>query len=108
VAAGRLTLAQLAALLSVNPARLWGLWPRKGALLPGADADVVVYDPRAETVIRAAGLHHVAGYTPYEGLRVQGWVRATISRGKVVYQNGRFTGCKGWGRFVKRSLQIGR
>ena len=102
VAEGRLTLPQMVALLSTNPARLWGLWPRKGSLLPGAEADVVVYDPEPEGVIRAADLHHLAGYTPYEGLRVQGRVRTTISRGQVIYHEGRFTGRRGRGRFVGR------
>jgi len=101
-ARGRLTLPQLVALLSVNPARLWGLWPRKGALLPGSDADIVIYDPRPEGVIVAENLHHLAGYTPYEGLRVQGQVKATISRGRIVYREGRFTGRRGRGRFVAR------
>ena len=103
VAEGRLTLPQMTALLSTNPARLWGLWPRKGSLLPGADADVVIYDPEPEGVIRAADLHHLAGYTPYEGLRVQGRVRTTIARGQVIYHEGRFTGRRGRGRFVGRS-----
>ncbi len=104
VVEGRLTLPQLVGLLSANPARVWGLWPRKGALLPGSDADVVVYDPQPEGVIRAEDLHYLAGYTPYEGLRVQGRVRATISRGQVIYREGRFAGCKGRGRFVARRI----
>ncbi|HIE39474.1 MAG TPA: dihydropyrimidinase [Anaerolineae bacterium] len=102
VAEGRLTWPQLAELLSVNPARIWGLWPRKGALLPGSDADIVVYDPEPGGGVRAEGLHHLAGYTPYEGLPVQGRVRTTISRGQVVYREGRFTGRRGRGRFVPR------
>ena len=102
VAEGRLMLPQLVGLLSANPARLWGLWPRKGALLPGFDADIVVYDPQPEGVIRAENLHHLAGYTPYEGLRVRGRVKATIARGQIVYQEGRFRGRKGRGRFVAR------
>jgi len=102
VAEGRLTWPQLVELLAANPARAWGLWPRKGALLPGAEADVVVYDPQPEGTISADGLHHLAGYTPYEGLRVQGRVRVTISRGRVVYREGRFTGRRGQGRFVAR------
>ncbi len=100
---GRLTLSQLVELLSTNPSRIWGLWPRKGALLPGSDADVVVYDPGPETTISAESLHHLAGYTPYEGLRVQGRVKATISRGQIIYREGRFNGRKGRGRFVARS-----
>jgi dihydropyrimidinase len=99
---GRLALSHLAALLSANPARVWGLWPRKGALLPGSDADIVIYDPAPEGVIRAADLHHLAGYTPYEGLRVRGRVKATISRGHVIYRDGRFLGRKGRGEFVGR------
>jgi dihydropyrimidinase len=103
VAEGRLTLPQLVALLSTNPARIWGLWPRKGALLPGSDADVVVYDPEPEGTFSAETLHHLAGYTPYEGLRVQGRVKATISRGQIVCREGEFVGQKGRGRFVMRT-----
>jgi len=102
VAEGQLTLSQLVELLSANPARIWGLWPRKGALLPGSDADIVVYDPEPEGAITADDLHHQAGYTPYEGLWVQGQVRATISRGRIVYRKGRFVGRKGQGQFIKR------
>jgi dihydropyrimidinase len=100
---GRLTWPQLVDLLSVSPARLWGLWPRKGALQPGADADLVIYDPQPEGMIRADQLHHLAGYTPYEGMDVQGRVRATVSRGRVIYREGRFMGREGHGQFVPRS-----
>jgi dihydropyrimidinase len=103
VGEGHLTLPHLVRLLSANPARVWGLWPRKGALLPGSDADVVIYDPGPEGTIAADGLHHLAGYTPYEGLRVQGRVRATISRGQVIYREGQFTGRGGHGKFLERS-----
>jgi dihydropyrimidinase len=102
VAEGRLTPSELAELVSANPARLWGLWPQKGALLPGSDADVVIYDQEPENRITADTLHTLAGYTPYEGMRIQGNVRATISRGHVVWRDGRFTGRKGQGRFVPR------
>jgi dihydropyrimidinase len=102
VVEGRLTLPQLVALLSTNPARVWGLWPRKGTLLPGSDADIVVYDAGPEGTVSADDLHYLAGYTPYEGLRVQGRVRTTISRGQIIYREGRFTGRKGRGRFVAR------
>jgi dihydropyrimidinase len=102
VAEGRLTLSQLVALLSANPARVWGLWPRKGTLLPGSDADVVIYDPEPEATITADTLHYLAGYTPYEGLRARGQVKATIARGQIIYREGRFTGRKGRGRFVAR------
>lgn len=103
VHAGRLSLIQLSDLLSSNPARVWGMWPRKGALLPGSDADLVVYDPEPESILTAERLHHVAGYTPYEGIPVQGRVRATISRGQVIIQDGQFRGRPGRGRFVERA-----
>jgi dihydropyrimidinase len=102
VTKGHVTLSQLVELLSANPARLWGLWPRKGALLPGSDADIVIYDPEPEGTIRVENLHCLAGYTPYEGLRVQGRVKATISRGRIIYREGQFTGQKGWGQFLER------
>ncbi|HEY73375.1 MAG: dihydropyrimidinase [Anaerolineaceae bacterium 4572_32.2] len=102
VVKGELTLPRLAMLLSTNPARLWGLWPRKGALLPGAEADIVVYDPAPESVVNIENPHHLAGYTPYEGMKVQGRVEATISRGQIIYREGQFTGQKGRGRFVER------
>jgi dihydropyrimidinase len=103
VARGRLSLEQLVALLSTNPARVWGLWPRKGALLPGFDADLVVYDPQPESTIDAQVLGHMARYSPYEGMPVQGQVRMTISRGRIVYRDGQSLGRKGQGKFVKRS-----
>ena len=104
VAQGGLTLSQMVTLLSANPARIWGMWPRKGGLIPGADADVVIYDPQPKGTIAAPALHQRAGYTPYEGWRVHGQVKATIARGKVIYQEGTFTGQKGRGRFVRRPV----
>ncbi|MCS7178441.1 MAG: dihydropyrimidinase [Anaerolineae bacterium] len=103
VAAGRLTLSQLVSLLSANPARIWGLWPRKGALLPGADADLVLYDPQPSGILRAMDLHHLAGYSPYEGMQVQGRVHLVFSRGEIIYREGEFVGRRGRGRFLPRT-----
>ena len=99
---GRVTLSQLVELLSANPARLWGLWPRKGVLLPGSDADIVIYDPEPESAIRVENLHSLASYTPFEGLSVQGRVKVTIARGRIIYCEGQFTGQKGRGQFLER------
>jgi len=99
---GRLTLPHLAALLSANPAKVWGLWPEKGVLQPGSDADVTVYDPAPRRKIHAEDLHHLAGYTPYEEMEVRGEVKTTISRGEIIYRDGRFVGRKGRGRYVTR------
>ena len=108
VAEGRLSLPHMVTMLATNPARLWGLWPRKGALLPGADADVVLYDPRPEGVITAEDLHHLAGYTPYAGMRVQGNVKAVISRGRILFRAGQFVGRPGMGQFIRREAGVSR
>ena len=86
---------------ATTPARVFG-FSRKGRLLPGFDADVVVFDPRAEFTISPATLHETAGWTPYDGLTVRGWPSVTISRGKVIVQNGEWHGEQGRGRFVAR------
>ncbi len=103
VAAGRLTWTRLAALTSANPARIFGL-AAKGRLAAGLDADVVIYDPRPETIIRADRLHNLAGYTPYEDRRVQGAVRDVFVRGRRLVAAGEFMPAPGWGRFVHLDL----
>lgn len=95
------SLTQLVSVLCANPAKLFGLYPQKGILQPGSDADVIIYDPAPEVTISIKDLHYVGGYTPYEGMKVQGKVRTTISRGMVVVDEGRFVGKVGRGQFVK-------
>ena len=97
---GPLTWKDLVRLMSTMPARCFGLYPRKGALVPGSDADIVLYDPRGTTRIRADALHGVSGYTPYEGMEVEGHVRLTMVRGQVVMEEGELRGPAGWGVFV--------
>lgn len=91
VCAGRLTLVQLAEKLSLNPARLYGLYPRKGHIAPGADADLVLIDPSRETVVRADRLHSKAGYSVFEGKRIRGAFLSTMRRGKFLLKDGSFT-----------------
>jgi dihydropyrimidinase len=91
---------RLVQLLAENPARLFGLYPRKGAILPGSDADVVIYDPAQNTTVRQADLHYVAGYCPFEGMPIQGKVRTVLSRGAVIVRDGEFSGAVGRGRFL--------
>lgn len=100
VASGRLSWSQLVQLTSTNPARIFGLYPRKGALQPGSDADLVVFNPKPEGTIKATNLHNIAGYTPYENRAVRGRIRMTMSRGQIVYKGGEFLGQRGAGRFV--------
>ena len=102
VESGKLEMADLVRLLSANPARIFGLWPRKGRLEPGADADIVLFDPAVEGVLKDDELHGAAGFSPYAGLRLKGRVRTTISRGQVVYDRGRVIGDPAWGRFLER------
>ncbi|MEV2276038.1 dihydropyrimidinase [Nocardiopsis sp. NPDC049922] len=86
-----------------TPARMFGLHPRKGTVAPGADADIVVYDPRAEQVISAETHHMNVDYSAYEGRRVTGRARTVLSRGRVVVDDGTYLGEAGHGRYVPRS-----
>jgi dihydropyrimidinase len=95
-------MAGLVRLLAVNPARVFGLWPRKGRIAAGADADLVLFDPAARGTLSASELHSAAGYSPFEGMHLEGRVRTTICRGRVVYDNGTVVGDPGWGRFLER------
>ncbi|HHY32631.1 MAG TPA: dihydropyrimidinase [Firmicutes bacterium] len=95
-----MSLRDMVRMLSYNPARLFGLFPRKGTIAPGSDADIVIFDPGCIRTISGSELHSRSGYTPYEGMRVQGWPRMAMVRGKVVCRNDQFVGAPGWGRFV--------
>ena len=103
VVRGRLTAGQFVALTSSNPARLYGMYPRKGAIAVGSDADLAVWDPDREVVVSHAALHDAMDYTPFEGMRVTGWPSHTISRGELVWDGRSVHGDAGRGRFVARS-----
>jgi allantoinase len=102
VARGIVTIERLAALLGENPARLFGLFGRKGAVEPGFDGDLTIVDLAAETVPRAAHMVGVAGWTPYEGMRLRGRVEATIVRGRIIAQGGRLLADPGAGQWIPR------
>ncbi len=104
VAAGRFDLPRLVALTSTNPARMTGLFPAKGQIAVGADADVVLFDPQARTTLSAASSRMRAGWHPFEGVPVQGAPVMTIARGEVIVENGEFKGRAGAGRFVRRRI----
>ncbi|HYF17492.1 MAG TPA: dihydropyrimidinase [Ramlibacter sp.] len=99
VLAGRITLQKFVELTATNPARTYGLHPRKGTIAVGSDADLVVWDER-EVVIDNARLHHAVDYTPYAGRKLQAWPGLTLSRGEVVWDGQAFTGTAGRGRFL--------
>jgi dihydropyrimidinase len=105
---GRLSLNQFVEVTSTAAARLFGLYPQKGTIAPGADADLVLFDPKDEVTIKADTLHQNCDYTPYEGMKVRGWPRTVLSRGEVIVREGRFVGSEGRGRYLKRERQMQR
>jgi dihydropyrimidinase len=98
----RFSLNRFVQLVSTNPARLHGLYPRKGSLGIGADADVVIFDPKKRFVIRPEKLQTNCDWSPYNGWRLTGYPVMTFSRGRLVAKDGKFVGQTGWGRFVRR------
>ncbi|WP_449413282.1 dihydropyrimidinase [Pandoraea soli] len=98
---GRLSIHQFVELTSYRPARLYGLYPRKGTIAVGADADIVLWDPEMRTTIRNAQLHHAVDYTPYEGREVVGWPVHCFSRGEQLVASGQYLApAAGRGRFL--------
>ena len=102
VAKGRITLTQLVRLACTGPSRLYGLYPRKGTLQPGADADVVILDPNGMRTLTHSTLHSAADYTCYEGMELAGSIDLVLSRGEVIVKGNQFLGRKGAGRYLKR------
>jgi dihydropyrimidinase len=102
VARGGLTLEDFVAVTSTNPAKIFGLYPRKGTIAAGSDADIVVWDPGASAVWSAARHHCGSDNTPYEGLKVEGAARHVLVRGQPVIRNGRLAAQAGSGTFLPR------
>jgi dihydropyrimidinase len=96
-------LPQYVDLVSSNAAKIMGLYPRKGALAPGSDADITILDPARRGKIRAADLHE-SDYTPWEGHDIFAWPVTTILRGKVMVQDGQYFGSPTDGRYLKRKI----
>lgn len=103
-ATGRMTLERFVAVFSTNPAKLMGLFPRKGVIAPGSDADLAIWDPEVERTITLGHLHHESDYSPWEGWHVRGWPVTTILRGKVVVRDGELLGEPGDGRWLPRKV----
>ena len=102
VAKQRISLQRMVELVATNPAKIFGLYPRKGAIVVGADADLVVFDPGRKVVIRSAEMHSRADYDPFEGFEVTGWPRETISHGEVIFANRKPDARTGRGQFLAR------
>lgn len=102
----RINIHQFVALTATNPAKLYGLYPRKGSIAIGGDADLVIWDSKREVTISNGILHHNVDYTPYEGFTVKGWPAQTISRGEIVCTDGEVISNKGRGQFLACDLPI--
>ena len=101
VATRKISLAAMCRVLSENPAKLYGMFPRKGVIAPGADADIVVYDPRADHILRAEDMVSRAGYTPYEGFVTRGSIAQVWLRGRLMVEDGQVVGDR-MGQYILR------
>lgn len=99
---GRISLNRFVDITATAPAKIFGLYPRKGTIAVGSDADLVVWDPDREQVLSQKTLHMKVDYTPYEGRRVRGGPAAVLSRGEIVIRDGKLVGKPGRGRFLRR------
>jgi dihydropyrimidinase len=104
---GRISLNRFVELVSTTPAKLFGLYPRKGAIAIGSDADLVLWDPHASHLISAATHHMRVDYSMFEGFRVEGNARTVLSRGDVLVDQGQYFGRPGRGRYLKREARGG-
>ena len=102
VSKGRIPIERFVALTATNPAKLFGLYPRKGTIAVGADADITLWDPAREVTISQSLMHHDCDYTPFEGLDVTGWPVRTILRGRTIFEDGEVTGARDAGVYLER------
>ena len=102
VGKGRLSIHRFVEVISTNPAKLFGLYPQKGTIAVGSDADIIIFDPKKEVTIRHRDMHSRADYELYEGFQVIGWPTMTLSRGEVIVENGKVLGSAGRGKLVRR------
>ena len=106
VLGGRLSLEAFVERTATTPAKLFGLFPRKGVIAVGSDADLVLWDPARETVLTNTMLHHACDYTPYEGRVIRGWPATTLSRGDIVWHEADVRSRSGRGAFVPAGLPL--
>ncbi|MCA8862709.1 MULTISPECIES: dihydropyrimidinase [unclassified Halomonas] len=97
---GRIDINQFVALTSTNVAKMYGLYPRKGTIAIGADADLIIWETGGQKVINNNDLHHNVDYTPYEGIEINAWPLITMSRGRVVWRDGQYLGQPDLGKFL--------
>ncbi len=100
---GRISLNKMVEVASTNPAKVFGMHPRKGSLTIGADADIVIFDTEKEVVVDHKNMETNCDWNPYQGMQLRGYPHLTMVRGRVVGKEGRCVGDKGYGRYIKRS-----
>jgi dihydropyrimidinase len=105
VVKGRIDLNRFVALTSTNHAKTYGLYPRKGTIAVGSDADIAIWDPNKKVKLTHALLKDGSDYTPYEGLEITGWPELTMVRGRCIVRDGSLVGAKGFGEFIKREAR---
>ncbi|MCW2893741.1 MAG: hypothetical protein JWO75_3230, partial [Actinomycetia bacterium] len=108
VAAGRLSLDRFVEVTSANAARIFGLYPRKGAVAVGSDADIALWDPGHRRTIDGAGMESLSGFSVYDGWQVQGWPRLVLRRGQIVLADGEVTARPGEGEWLRRGTATPR
>ena len=99
---GRISLNRFVELTSTSPAKIFGLFPRKGTIAPGSDADIVIFDPDEEMTLSAKTHHMNVDYSCYEGWKIKGATKTMLSRGELVIDEGTYVGKPGNGQFLKR------
>lgn len=106
VVENKFDLQRFVQITSTNAAKIFGMYPKKGTIAVGSDADIVIFNPDIEKTVTKEILHENVDYTPYEGMKLKGYPEITISRGKVIVENGQFIGEKGCGKFIKRETPM--
>ena len=104
VGQGRIDLNRFVALTATNAAKIYGLYPKKGTIAVGSDADLAIWDPAREVTVTHAMLHDNVGYTPYEGRHLHGWPVTVLSRGRLVVEGGKLVAERGSGNFLQCAL----
>src|SRR5207247_56771 len=99
---GKISMNRFVEITSTAPAKIFGLYPKKGTIAVGSDADIVVWDPKKEYLLSQKTLHMRVDYSPFEGKRVTGAPAAVLSRGELIVQDDKFLGKAGRGRFLRR------
>jgi dihydropyrimidinase len=105
---GRLSLPRLIDLTATTPAKLFGLWPSKGEIRPGADADLILFNPLREWTMNRASLHMAADWSAYEGIPIKGRIEKVFSRGEMIVDGDECLARRGRGRYLHRTLDFFR